>query len=83
LDDALAPCVETHVPIGTAPVVGEDELVAPVRKTGRQKRVHFDPLPLAQVRDLLGHGSITTTERYDSQRMDSFQAAASSQQCQK
>jgi hypothetical protein len=33
-------------------------------------------VPLAQVRDLLGHASITTTERYDNQRMEALQAAA-------
>jgi hypothetical protein len=33
-------------------------------------------VPLAQVRDLLGHASIVTTERYDNQRLDALQAAA-------
>jgi integrase len=33
-------------------------------------------LPLAQVRDLLGHASITTTERYDNQRLEGLQTAA-------
>jgi integrase len=33
-------------------------------------------VPLAQVRDLLGHASITTTERYDNQTMEALQAAA-------
>ena len=33
-------------------------------------------IPLAQVRDLLGHASITTTERYDNQTLESLQAAA-------
>jgi integrase len=32
-------------------------------------------VPLAQVRDLLGHASILTTERYDNQRMEALQAA--------
>jgi site-specific recombinase XerD len=32
-------------------------------------------VPLAQVRDLLGHASITTTERYDNQKLESLQAA--------
>ncbi len=32
--------------------------------------------PLAQVRDLLGHASITTTERYDNQKLENLQAAA-------
>ena len=33
-------------------------------------------VPLAQVRDLLGHASITTTERYDNQTLENLQAAA-------
>lgn len=33
-------------------------------------------VPLSQVRDLLGHASITTTERYDNQTTESLQAAA-------
>lgn len=33
-------------------------------------------VPLAQVRDLLGHTSITTTERYDNQKLENLQAAA-------
>ena len=33
-------------------------------------------VPLAQVRDLLGHASITTTERYDNQKLEALQAAA-------
>jgi hypothetical protein len=32
-------------------------------------------VPLAQVRDLLGHASITTTERYDNQTLATLQAA--------
>ncbi len=32
-------------------------------------------VPLAQVRDLLGHASITTTERYDNQTLAALQAA--------
>ena len=32
-------------------------------------------VPLAQVRDLLGHASITTTERYDNQRLENLQQA--------
>ena len=32
-------------------------------------------MPLAQVRDLLGHASITTTERYDNQKLEDLQAA--------
>jgi len=32
-------------------------------------------VPLAQVRDLLGHASITTTERYDNQQLENLQAA--------
>ncbi len=34
-------------------------------------------VPLSQVRDLLGHASITTTERYDNQTQDALLAAAS------
>ena len=33
-------------------------------------------VPLSQVRDLLGHASIVTTERYDRQRFETLQAAA-------
>jgi site-specific recombinase XerD len=33
-------------------------------------------VPLAQVRDLLGYASITTTERYDNQKLENLQAAA-------
>jgi integrase len=33
-------------------------------------------VPLAQVRDLLGHASITTTERYDNQKLENLRAAA-------
>ena len=33
-------------------------------------------VPLAQVRDLLGHASITTTERYDNQKLENLQLAA-------
>jgi hypothetical protein len=33
-------------------------------------------VPLAQVRDLLGHASIVTTERYDNQTLENLQAAA-------
>jgi integrase len=33
-------------------------------------------VPLAQVRDLLGHASITTTERYDNQTLANLQVAA-------
>lgn len=29
-------------------------------------------VPLAQVRDLLGHASITTTERYDNQTLENL-----------
>ena len=32
-------------------------------------------VPLAQVRDLLGHASISTTERYDNQTLEALQAA--------
>src|SRR5262245_40264364 len=33
-------------------------------------------VPLAQVRDLMGHASIITTERYDNQKLENLQAAA-------
>ena len=33
-------------------------------------------VPRAQVRDILGHASITTTERYDNQQLENLQAAA-------
>ena len=33
-------------------------------------------VPLAQVRDLLGHASITTTERYDNQTVANLKIAA-------
>ncbi len=33
-------------------------------------------VPLSQVRDLLGHASITTTERYDNQTLANLQIAA-------
>ena len=33
-------------------------------------------MPLAQVRDLLGHASITTTERYDNQTVANLKIAA-------
>jgi len=33
-------------------------------------------VPLSQVRDLLGHASITTTERYDNQKPDALMEAA-------
>jgi len=32
-------------------------------------------VPLAQVRDLLGHASTLTTERYDNQKLEALQAA--------
>ena len=32
-------------------------------------------VPMSQLRDLLGHASITTTERYDNQRPDALEAA--------
>ena len=35
-------------------------------------------MPLSQVRDLLGHASIATTERYDNQRLEALQATAGS-----
>ena len=39
-------------------------------------RLVEEGVPLAQVRDLLGHASITTTERYDNQKLENLQAAA-------
>ena len=33
-------------------------------------------MPLAQVRDLLGHASVTTTERDDNQKLENLQIAA-------
>ena len=33
-------------------------------------------VPLSQVRDLLGHASIVTTERYDNQKPEALMAAA-------
>jgi integrase len=33
-------------------------------------------VPLSQIRDLLGHASIVTTERYDNQRPEALMAAA-------
>ena len=35
-------------------------------------------MPLSQVRDLLGHASIVTTERYDNQQMERLQVARAS-----
>ena len=32
-------------------------------------------VPLSQVRDLRGHGSISTTERYDNQKLEALHAA--------
>jgi integrase len=39
-------------------------------------RLVEEGVPLAQVRDLLGHASITTTERYDNQKLENLQVAA-------
>ena len=38
-------------------------------------RLVEEGVPLAQVRDLLGHTSITTTERYDNQTLENLQIA--------
>jgi integrase len=38
-------------------------------------RLVEEGVPLAQVGDLLGHASITTTERYDNQRLETLQLA--------
>jgi hypothetical protein len=35
-------------------------------------------VPLSQVRDVLGHASIVTTERYDNQQMERLQVARAS-----
>ena len=40
------------------------------------EEVDFGGRALAQVRDLLGHASITTTERYDNQTVANLQIAA-------
>ena len=40
-------------------------------------------VPLSQVRDLLGHASIATTERYDNQRLEALQAAAETLESEK
>jgi site-specific recombinase XerD len=32
-------------------------------------------VPLAQTRDLVGHASVTTRERYDNQKLENLQAA--------
>jgi hypothetical protein len=42
----------------------------------RASRLVERGVPLAQVRDLPGNASITTTERYDNQTLDNLQAAA-------
>jgi site-specific recombinase XerD len=39
-------------------------------------RLTEDGVALSKVRDLMGHASITTTERYDNQRQDALEAAA-------
>jgi integrase len=39
-------------------------------------RLTEDGVALSKVRDLMGHASITTTERYDNQRADALEAAA-------
>ena len=64
------------------------ELTAEVKERFRTIDLHWHDLrheyasrlvergvPLAQVRDLLGHASITTTERYDNQTLAALQAA--------
>jgi hypothetical protein len=45
-------------------------------QAARPSRLVERGVPLPQVRDLLGHASITTTERYDNQTMEALQAAA-------
>ena len=44
--------------------------------TSTRPRLVERGVPLAQVRDLLGHASITTTERYDNQKLENLQIAA-------
>ena len=44
----------------------------------RASRLVERGVPLSQVKDLLGHTSIATTERYDIQRLEALQAAAGS-----
>jgi len=68
---------------------GWKELTPECREAFRRINLHWHDLrheyasrlvergvPLAQVRDLLGHASITTTERYDNQTWEALQAAA-------
>jgi hypothetical protein len=68
--------------------VGWQELSAECRKAFESIGLHWHDLrheyasrlverrvPLSRVRDLLGHASITTTERYDNQTMEALQAA--------
>ena len=45
------------------------------RSTPPHARLVERGVPLAQARDLLGHASILTTERYDNQRLEALQAA--------
>lgn len=42
----------------------------------RSTDVDMRSVPLAQVRDLLGPASITTTESYDNEKLENLQAAA-------
>jgi len=69
--------------------VGWKELSTECRKAFKSIDLHWHDLrheyasrlvergvPLAQVRDLLGHASITTTERYDNQTLNSLKSAA-------
>jgi integrase len=68
---------------------GWKELTAECREAFKTINLHWHDLrheyasrlvergaPLAQVRDLLGHASIATTERYDNQTWEALQAAA-------
>ena len=44
-------------------------------RSGYASRLVEHGVPLSQVRDLLGHASILTTERYDRQSLDSLKQA--------
>ena len=47
-----------------------------LRQRGRLTTGPSANAPLSQVRDLLGHASIVTTERYDNQKPEALMAAA-------
>jgi hypothetical protein len=52
-----------------------DRVLADVRTADIEDFIADLKLSLAQVRDLLGHASITTTERYDNEKLENLQAA--------